>query len=67
MSRLDLLRMKRTASTYGQPLTLLEELELARLESDLADRRLGRATEGERPPAERRSVYDPAAAVLCEG
>ncbi len=67
MSRLDLLRMKRTASTYGQPLTLLEQLELARLEADLADRQLGRPLVAERPRGERRLEYDPAAGVLCEG
>ncbi len=67
MSRLDLLRMKRTASTYGQPLTLLEQLELARLEADLADRQLGRPSEAERPQSERRLGHDPAAAVLWEG
>ncbi len=67
MSRLDLLRMKRTASTYGQPLTLLEQLELARLEADLTDQRLGRAPEAERLQGERRLLHDPASAVLWEG
>jgi hypothetical protein len=45
MSRLDLLRMKRTAASYGQPLTMLEQIELNRLEADLEDRRLGRCAD----------------------
>ena len=43
MTRLDLLRMKRTASSYGAPLTLLEQLELDRLEAELDDLRHGRS------------------------
>ncbi len=42
MTRLDQLRMRRAASSYGEPLTLLEELELARLEAELDDLRHGR-------------------------
>ncbi len=34
--------MRRAASSYGEPLTLLEELELARLEAELDDLRHGR-------------------------
>jgi hypothetical protein len=43
MARLDQLRMRRTASSYGEPLTFLEELELARIEAELDDLRRGRA------------------------
>jgi hypothetical protein len=43
MTRLDQLRMRRTVSSYGESLTFLEELELARLEAELDDLRRGRA------------------------
>jgi hypothetical protein len=66
MSRLDLLRMKRTASSYGQSLTLLEQLELARLEADLDDQRLGRGADTELRYREPALAHDPAAAFLCE-
>jgi hypothetical protein len=35
--------MKRTASSYGTPLTLAEQLELDRLEAELDDLRHGRS------------------------
>jgi len=44
MTRLELLRMKRTASSYGTPLTLAEQLELDRLEGELDDLRHGRGS-----------------------
>lgn len=49
MTRLDLLRMKRTASSYGAPLTLLEQLELERLEAEIDDLRHGRSVAGDEP------------------
>ncbi len=46
MSRLELLRFKSAASSYGQPLTFVEQLELERLEEELNDARQGRRDPG---------------------
>ncbi len=42
MTRLEMLQVKRCSSSYGPGLTPYEQLELARLESELDDKRLGR-------------------------
>jgi len=65
-SRLGLLRMKRAASSYGQGLTLLEQLELTRLEAELEDQRRGRSADdlARRHPSD--FACDPASAILCE-
>jgi hypothetical protein len=39
-----MLQTKRCSSSYGPPLTPYEQLQLARLESDLDDKRLGRGS-----------------------
>jgi hypothetical protein len=43
--------MKRTASSYGAPLTLLEHLELDRLEAEIDDLRHGRSVSADEPHA----------------
>jgi hypothetical protein len=66
MSRLDFLRMKRTASSYGLPLTFVEQLELERLEADLDDSRHGRPGELGSGRVEDRRDFLPAETVVYE-
>ncbi len=67
MSRLELLRMKRTASSYGASLTLLEQLELDRLEAELDEWRRGGGTERHPPHLGATAGLAPATPFLCEG
>jgi hypothetical protein len=67
MTRLDLLRMKRTASSYGAPLTLLEQLELDRLEAEIDDLRHGRSVAADEPHGGSIATPFLVAAVTYEG
>ncbi len=67
MSRLEFLRVKRAASSYGQPLTFFEQLELERLEAELSDARLGYDGGLGAADIERRRSVRPAETFVYEG
>jgi hypothetical protein len=58
--------MKRTASSYGASLTLLEQLELERLETELDEWRRGGSAE-RRPPYGGAASHVPSSPFLYEG
>jgi hypothetical protein len=66
MSRIDLLRMERAASSYGEPLTFLEQLELARLEAEVEDQRRGWSADA-RTPRSDPLFNHPAVTLVYEG
>ncbi len=67
MSRLEFLRVKRAASSYGQPLTFFEQLELERLEAELSDAHLDGSSRLAAPNVERRRNALSAETFVYEG